>query len=1175
MSDGKEFHIPADTKADQMHAADPSNSAWVAANAGSGKTHVLSRRVMRLLLAGIEPSRILCLTYTKAAAANMSNRVFRDLALWTTLEEKALADELAVLEGRRPDADRLAEARRLFARSLDTPGGLKIQTIHAFCEAVLHQFPLEANIAGHFELLDSAAERALIAEARRELLTGISAGHAKLSAAFAEVLARGGESGLDALLGEIVAKRDGIRTFLAEIGGVDGLDLLFGEFGFDASHNPASIAAAVWPPAGFETGRMKQLAEAAQACGARKTLEVFLPAAHMAWTERDPLVRLRLLGNAFLRKDGAPYSATWLFPKALHTLLPDLQARYEEAAASIAATIERLRLWEMLTATKAALTLAHDLIARYERLKTARGLLDFNDLIGRTVNLLSRADASAWVLYRLDRGIDHILVDEAQDTSPGQWAVVRSLADEFFAGKGSRDNDDRTIFAVGDEKQSIYSFQGAEPHAFAESRGQFRRRVEEAGRSFRPVRLWRSFRSVGDVLAAVDTVFADPDARRGLTRDPEDIRHEPIRASATGYVELWPSIGREKAEEPEDWAEPIDHVSMPAVVLAERIAATIRRWIDEGDILEETGKPITAGDILVLVRKRDRFVHALSRALKNLRDPRIAVAGADRLNLAAHIAVQDLIAIGRFVLQARDDLSLAALLKSPLFGLDEETLFRLAWNRPKGVSLWARLKEASEGDPLLRSVVTTLSAWRDEVDLLPPFEFYAGILGRDRGRRKFLQRLGHEVGEILDEFLSFCLAEERIGLPGLEALLATLQEVAPEIKREMDQERNEVRIMTVHAAKGLEAPVVFLVDGGGAPFSGSHLPRLVPFEPPGRSWNGRGWLWRASADVANSASRTIEARIEESALGEYRRLLYVGMTRAEDRLIVCGYHGLKGPRSDTWHAMVDRGLRDSPHASETLHPAVPDETVIRFRVTPTRHAVPAARLDNAIRRPPFPVWMNKAPPPPPTPPSPLLPSGAALLVETGRKTEGVLLRSPVLAPEEEPAAAIVRGSLVHRLLQSLPELDREAREVAASRYLDNAAPGWAVDAREEIWRSIRSIFDDPAFAPVFTPGSRAEVEVAGVRRVGGLDRAISARVDRIAVRDDRVLVVDYKTGRPPISLSGVQPSYIVQMALYRDLIRPLYPGKTVSTALLFTEAPVLLELPDAVLDSSLAEAGLA
>lgn len=608
------------------------------------------------------------------------------------------------------------------------------------------------------------------------------------------------------------------------------------------------------------------------------------------------------------------------------------------------------------------------------------------------------------------------------------------------------------------------------------------------------MRLLHSFRSVEDVLTAVDLTFEAEDVRQGLTRDPEPLQHKAVRQSAPGHVELWPSLAAQSVEEPDDWTRPIDQTSAPAALLAGRIARTIKNWLDSHERIEGQGRPIGAGDVLVLVRKRDSFVHALSRELKQLHVP---VAGADRLSLADHIAVQDLVAIGRIVLQPDDDLSLAALLKSPVFGLSEDELFALAAARPGGQSLLARLVEAAGTDPRLGEVAERLRGWRNEAGFVSPFAFYARILGRDGVRARMIARLGIEAGDVVDEFLTFCLASEQAGIVGLEALLGLLESGSPDIKREMDQARGEVRIMTTHAAKGLEAPIVFLVDSGSAPFHDSHLPRLVPFQPRDAARKATGFLWRASGDTANAVSRAIGQELRQKAEEEYRRLLYVGMTRAEDRLVLCGYHGKREPSEMSWHAIVSRALKASHHCREVEDPAT-GATVHRYRVSGDAPVSPAEAREAAPPPSPMPAALKGKLAPAPALPRPLAPSGVGAAIDPPTGEAGPA-GSPVLDAQEGGHPSLLRGTAVHRLLQRLPDIAPARRAEIALAYLRGAGAGIDEAQAEAVWLEVEAILATAAFAGLFAPGSRAEVSVMGEVEIAGQKRAISGKIDRLLV----------------------------------------------------------------------------
>lgn len=1161
--------------ADQARASDPRASSWVSANAGSGKTHVLTQRVIRLLLEGNRPSAILCLTYTKAAAAEMANRVFALLAEWARLNDAELASRIEEIEGQPPTPGKLFLARQLFARALETPGGLKIQTIHAFCEAVLHQFPLEANVAGHFEILDDIAATALLSEARRSLLTAASLEEdAALAGAFRHVLEAGGEFGLENLLSALVAERETVRHFVAWAEAHGGVETALRRgFGLEPEENEETIAASAWPLPSLSGAALEEYCAAAEAQAGKKAL-ILASGLRRVGKLQTPQERWALLTDLFLTQKGEPKRlASGAAPNAVAAVMPDAADRIEAATAHIWDCADRLARYRVLESTMAALTLARRLDHDYERLKRDRGRLDFDDLVSRTAALLKRDGAGPWVHYKLDQGIDHILVDEAQDTSPNQWTVIRALADDFFAGEGAR-RKRRTLFVVGDEKQSIYSFQGARPERFDAERRSVERRVTGAGEQFEPVRLTVSFRSTADVLGAVDRVFDNPENRRGLGED-DAIVHQTARLRHPGQVDVWDMIRKEPAVESEDWTAPFDALveSAPPARLARRVAATLNDWIGREAIVDKDGvRPIRPGDVLVLVRKRDAFVTALTRELKLRTD--IPVAGADRLKLADHIAVKDLAALGRVMLLPEDDLSLAAVLKSPLFALNEDELYRLAAERRDHEGVFEHLSRLAEsGEEPWSSIHRELTRLLALVDRVPVFEFYARLLAEAGGRRRFLARLGSEAGDVLDEFISFALEHEKAtGLPGLQAFLATLETDSPEIKREMEKGRNEVRIMTVHASKGLEAPVVFLVDSGGDAIHASHIPalRTMPLDhafgpvPP-------AVIWVPGADCENSVTREIKARLKRAAEEEYRRLLYVGMTRAADRLVVCGYQNAENPSYSYWQQMVRDALCEPEAAEAWTYTAGGEEWKgLRFRVTPRGDdSLPAASAPAATGSAGIPEALDRPLRGPKRLPRPLAPSGASVIIDGGEPEPSV--GSPLFPSGPAKEGAMERGRIVHRLLQVLPGLASEEREEAALRYIDRAARDWTPAEAGEVLRSVFAILDDPGFAPVFAPGSEAEVSIMGTLTLAGREHAVSGRIDRLAIAGDRVLIVDYKTNRPPIrDLSGVPAAYKAQLAIYRAVLAPLYPGRTIEAALLFTEAPALVRLGATELDRALA-----
>jgi ATP-dependent helicase/nuclease subunit A len=1132
--------IPADVLDVQRAASDPAVSAWVAANAGSGKTHVLAQRVIRLLLRGTAPEKILCLTYTKAAAANMANRVFETLAKWTPLSDDDLDEEILKIEGRRPDAARRLRARRLFAQALDTPGGLKVQTIHAFCTRLLHQFPFEADVAARFEVLEERTQSELIDRLRMAVLLQAAAkAESELGRALATAITAAADQTFNEMVIEAILRRDELTAWIASAGGIEAaITGLSHALGIDPDETSETVAAEFFRNSLIaESEYPSVIAALEQGLKGDKEHAARFDSLRLL----DGSERIKAYQSIFCTAELEPRKN--IVSRGIREKNPPLFQRLMSEQERVCALIARRRAVETRERTAALVTIAAEVIARYRAEKDRRGLLDYDDLIDKTLHLLTEERAT-WVHYKLDLGIDHVLIDEAQDTSPKQWEIVRRLTAEFMAGHGARDVT-RSIFAVGDEKQSIFSFQGAEPAQFEQNKRHYAAAFETAEMRFTDVRFKYSFRSAPLVLDAVDTVFRPEAAHAGLTEVPGGTAHEAVRANAPGTVELWPMIEPDEKIKLEGWDAPFDESSemSPRVRLARKIARTIKAWIARGDLVGEGDQrhAARAGDILVLVRQRGALFNAIIYELKR---ENIAVAGADRLMLTEHIAVMDLMALADALLLPGDDLALASVLKSPLFGITEEQLFALAYDR-KG-SLRAALREKAD-DLEFRSVNARLeryAAWAAE----SPFAFYSRVLGAEGGRARVYARLGPEAADALDEFLEHALIYERHEAPSLQGFVAWLRAGETQVKRDMDIARDEVRVMTVHGAKGLEAPIVILADTTTPP-KGPREPRWLslpvadaaPDTPDRLVWAGR-----KVDDIAPVAAARAEA--VRAAEDEYRRLLYVAMTRAADRLVVAGSRGVNRIPPGCWYELIESALK--PEAVEEVADDG-DGKVLRWRKSQDAIETGVAGTNTPATAHDVPDWLKRNAP-----------------AETARRviSPSAAAESGSPRPGAGDARGLARGRIVHRLLQALPVLPPKNRAETARKHLARAKD-FSDSERDTIRREVLGLLDDARFASLFAEGSRAEVPIVGIVSQG---ERVSGQVDRLAVTDSEVLIADYKSDRfVPSRVEDISQAYVRQLALYRAVLQRLYPNHRVRAALVWTAGPALMELPAALLDAAL------
>ncbi|MGY6696788.1 MAG: double-strand break repair helicase AddA [Roseinatronobacter sp.] len=1101
----------------QNRASSPIASTWLSANAGSGKTKVLTDRVARLLLRGVEPQRILCLTYTKAAASEMQNRLFALLGKWAMLPENQLRDALWQID--EGPGSGLAEARRLFARAIEAPGGLKIQTIHSFCASLLRRFPLEAGLSPAFTEMDDRSARIL----RSEVLDIMALGDARPQFDGLAALFTGAE--LDTLLVEICANASGFSGQIPEaelrvaLGLREGytLDTLLAEVFLGSEFSLFDAIVPVLAQGG------KKDVEAAQKLQALRAGEPDIATLEGL----EDLLLFKSGQRAFQAKiDEFPNKATRTALGTLMDPLNQLMMRVE--------TARHRRL--ALAAFERAMVLhqfARAFLPEYSRAKAARAWLDFDDLIARAGQLLTDPSVAQWVLFKLDGGVDHILVDEAQDTSPGQWRVIEQLAQEFTAGVGARDAS-RTLFVVGDKKQSIYSFQGADLQVFDEMQTLFRTRLGHVDLSLNEALLAHSFRSSDAILRTVDATFRPPH-ESGLGGAPQ---HIAFNDALPGRVDLWPAIARPDTPSKPEWFDPVDVLPEEhhQRQLARMIAQELRKMIDAKIAMprREGAEPFNEGDVLILVRRRNTLFHEIIAACKA---QGLEIAGADRLRLGAEMAVRDLTAFLAFLATPEDDLSLAACLRSPLFGWSEDALFRLAHGRGNSF-LWSKLRSSDES-----ATLDVLNDMRRQTDFLRPYDLIERLLTRHEGRRRLIARLGIEAEDGIDAFLAQALAYEQLETPSLTGFLGWLEQGDVQIKRELDSAGGRLRVMTVHGAKGLEAPVVILPDT--AEYTPAERRQIFNIDA-GLCWRGD----KASTPdiVQDAVAQAAELRAQEDA-----RLLYVAMTRAESWLIVAGAGAVSAP--DCWYNRIKEGLE---HVGAT-EAEFPTGSGLRFQHLdwPVQSGSTAPLVSvPAGRTPPDMLWQHA--PAPHDRPRAISPSdlgGAkALAGEAGEEIEDALLR----------------GTALHLLLEHLPVWPRENWQENARALLATLDGGMLLNISTVIDEAAR-VLDEPALAQLFAPGTLAEVEISATFR----GRALFGVIDRLIVQDDTVLAVDFKSNRlVPRDAADVPEGLLRQMAAYQHGLGQVFPGRHIRVALLWTAQAEIMELPDPLLKAALHRAEL-
>lgn len=1107
----------------QATASDPGLHVWLAASAGTGKTQVLSARVYRLLLRGVDPGAILCLTFTKAGAAEMADRINDRLARWVRMGEPDLKLDLIAL-GEEPDKKLIARARTLFARVLDAPGGgIRIQTIHGFCQTLLSAFPIEAGLVPGFRPLEAREEVVMAREALAELLTDEAAvGRSTHADAIGALSLRLGEGAAEAFLlacgrapDAMAGLPSGIAPFLRR-----ALDLPSGDV-------EAALEAACSDDA-FDVASLRRIVDANRAWGTATGSDHAEIADY--WLSAAPAERAKLIDDirsiAHTAK-GEPrkYSAK------LSAADPDyveLAVDLGAACAKLASIRARAAFADLLAVSLEAGRAYAD---SYVRAKRRSGAVDFGDLIREAVKLLRQPGIGEWVRFKLDQVTDHVLIDEAQDTNWDQWTIISAMAEEYFAGEGTGGPRHRTLFTVGDYKQAIFGFQGTDPFFYALAHRKYERLdagldVEAPSPRLSTLSLTHSFRSTRPILEFVDAAIQTmPEGGMGSHSDAEPHASE---VKGPGRVTLWsPTLAVSEDAEEEGWVD--DAVRAHAKRIARHIAGLIR----SGATLGAKGRALTPGDIMVLVKRRGELA---SLIVARLYAEGVPVAGVDRLRLNAPLAVQDMLAAIRFALQPEDDLSLASLLVSPLIGWTQDELMQAA-PRQRG-SLWRHLRDNQPAEKL-RPLLDILA----RADFETPYRFLEAMLSGDLdGRRKLVARLGEEARDPIEELLSAALNFEQIATPSLQRFLDWFDRGDVEIKRDPSQGADAVRVMTAHGAKGLQAPLVILADAAADPdnVERAHL----AWQPDGH--DGPAFpIFRPRGAEKSEALEGLVAEAERRELEEHWRLFYVAATRAEEELIVTGAltPGTGGEVPErSWYAV-------SSAAFDALGVAASEDAGDRqFEgFAPQPPVVVRGRAVAATGEPlPLPAWLRAPAPQEARPPRPLAPSSIGA-DDAADPPPGPALR-----------AAAERGRILHRLFERLPAVAPADRRAAALRWLERACGIDNASVRETLASDALGVIDDPRFADLFGPETLAEAPIAAV--VDGV--VVAGTVDRLLVTDAHIRVVDFKTSRrAPASIDAVPDAHVRQMAAYVAALSVIFPGRAVEAALIYTAGPIAIPVP--------------
>lgn len=1090
-----------------------SASFWVKASAGSGKTKILTDRALSLLIEGVAPNNILCLTFTRAAAAEMESRILKTLSIWAYQEKTQLSKDLEFLLKRPPSSEECERAQHLLGIAFE----LKVQTIHSFAKDMLDQFPIEAGLSPTFSLLEDDAYQEFLKNLPSVLLSDLKS-DIPLKECLDIFLPFFSLFSFKELLDLILENRSPLENFLAThthepLPNKDLLQQFLYESLKDISipHNSLKKISLIFKQEEDVNFQNK---------GA--FLNSFL--------ESSPEERITLYSHyldLFLTQQKTP--RVNLLNKRLKTEHPLLFEDLLKEQLRLLNLEETLKDMSFNVFTRAFYKLSSCVFDRYLSFKQEKNSYDYTDLLLKARDLLKDSEKAPWIFYKLDSTINHILLDEAQDTSPLCWEILTLLLTRL---KENSTGIPKTLFVVGDEKQSIYSFQGADPEIFKQHESLFEQLAHIHNESWHTHKLELSYRSTEAVLKTVDTIFSSKNVSAGVSTK-EKISHETFRINHPGRVEMWPLLTPDKKNQswdPLEFKTLSSQPSHPERILAQTLAEHIEQLIQKKEILPSTKKPIQYGDILILVRRRTLLIEELIYFLKNKGIP---VLGQDRILLKDHLGIQDLLVIAQWTLFPDDDLSLATLLKGPFFSFSEENLFHICWGRQD--TLFKALQEKSDHPINYAKTLKVLEEMRSLQKQNGPFTFFSLLLTHLNGRLYFLDRFGQEINEILDEFLTLIYElEQRKGM-GLHECIHWIQRSEIALKRTLDTHHsNQVRIMTVHGSKGLESPYVIITDT-----------TTLPRNPLGFSlcWKGQTPVLIPPKELRPKHLDPLLLEARKKSLEEYRRLLYVALTRAQDHLLITGFlpTGNTPLSHESWWTLTHDALKliSKPIPFSFLENSrnawSGEGFILESGIFYPKHA--SHEEVSHKEKAQIPDWFY----------------------EQASQDFHPINTIRVTGMEELSGASkntLERGEILHLFLEKLPAYPESSWSHVTEVLLKQSTLSQIPDEKES-QQKVFSILKNPDLQFLFGPNSYGEIPLMGT-----LNGAIfSTRLDRLVVSKDVLWIVDYKSDKiVPLSPSLIPNPYLKQLLIYRTLLQPLYPQLSIKLGILWIETGSLMEI---------------